>query len=58
MLRSLLESLSASPKSRDVYVRILQKKMGQDNSHKNDRYVHLANVQLLVDDRLNQRASR
>ncbi|KAH0351367.1 hypothetical protein KCU84_g8621, partial [Aureobasidium melanogenum] len=58
MLRSLLGSLSASPKSRDVYVRILQKKMGQDNSHKNDRYVHLANVQLLVDDRLNQRDSQ
>ncbi|KAH0366782.1 hypothetical protein KCU65_g5161, partial [Aureobasidium melanogenum] len=57
MLRSLLESLSASPKSRDVYVRILQKKMGQDSSQKNNRYVHLANVQLLVDDRLNQRSS-
>ncbi|KAH0337201.1 hypothetical protein KCU81_g8175, partial [Aureobasidium melanogenum] len=57
-LRSLLESLSASPKSRDVYVRILQNKMGQDSSRKNDRYIHLANVQLLVDDRLNQRDSR
>ncbi|KAI4729143.1 alpha-glucosidase [Aureobasidium sp. EXF-10728] len=58
-LRSLLESLSASPKSRDVYVRILQKKMGQDSSaRKNDRYVRLANVQLLVDERLNQRSAR
>lgn len=55
MLRSLLESLSASPKSRDVYVRILQNKMGQENMRQNDRYVHLANVQLLVDDHLNQR---
>ncbi|CAD0096697.1 unnamed protein product [Aureobasidium vineae] len=58
-LRSLLQSLSASPKSRDVYVRILQKKMGQDNpARKNDRYVRLANVQLLVDERLNQRSAR
>ncbi|CAD0113353.1 unnamed protein product [Aureobasidium uvarum] len=58
-LRSLLESLSASPKSRDVYVRILQKKMGQDSSaRKNDRYVRLANVQLLVDEGLNQRVAR
>ncbi|KAH0385699.1 hypothetical protein KCU92_g3296, partial [Aureobasidium melanogenum] len=54
-LRSLLESLSASPKSRDVYVRILQNKMGQENMRQNNRYVHLANVQLLVDDHLNQR---
>ncbi|KAH0396899.1 hypothetical protein KCU89_g8835, partial [Aureobasidium melanogenum] len=55
MLRSLLESLSASPKSRDVYVRILQNKMGQENMRQNNRHVHLANVQLLVDDHLNQR---
>ena len=51
-LRSLLLSLSASPTSREVYVHILQDKMGQTPASRTDqKYVHLADVQLLRDDR-------
>lgn len=51
VLLSLLLSLSASPKSRDIYVRILQKRMTQDSTTATgQKYVSLANVELLLDD--------
>lgn len=46
-LRYLLLSLSASPNSRQIYVRTLEKKMGGVSEQK---YRHLAGVQLLRDD--------
>lgn len=61
-LRYLLLSLSASPNSRQIYVRTLEKKMGggpEGNSEQ--KYRHLAGVQLLRDDgslrQLSRRAS-
>jgi hypothetical protein len=51
VLLSLLLSLSASPKSRDIYVRILQKRMTQDStSGAGQKYISLADVELLLDD--------
>ncbi|KAM0720398.1 hypothetical protein Q7P37_004534 [Cladosporium fusiforme] len=61
-LRYLLLSLSASPNSRQIYVRTLEKKMGggpEGNSEQ--KYRHIAGVQLLRDDgsirQLSRRAS-
>jgi hypothetical protein len=52
VLLSLLLSLSASPKSRDIYVRILQKRMTQDSTTgAGQKYISLADVELLLDDR-------
>jgi hypothetical protein len=51
VLLSLLLSFSASPKSRDIYVRILQKRMTQDSTTgTGQKYLSLANVELLLDD--------
>lgn len=52
-LRYLLLSLSASPNSRQIYVRTLEKKMG--GSHK---YRSLAGVELLHDDKGSRQTSR
>lgn len=50
-LRYLLLSLSASPNSRQIYVRTLEKKMGGGPEGLNEqKYRHLAGVQLLRDD--------
>lgn len=54
-LRFLLLSLSASPSSRQIYVRTLEKKMGDSGPRK---YRHLAGVQLLRDDSESRSASR
>ncbi|KAI5201292.1 hypothetical protein AUEXF2481DRAFT_3861 [Aureobasidium subglaciale EXF-2481] len=58
-LRSLLLSLSASPTSREIYVHILQKKIGQSSGKTVDqKYVHLADVQLLREDRNSRQNTR
>ncbi|GAB7329575.1 hypothetical protein MBLNU13_g01332t1 [Cladosporium sp. NU13] len=51
-LRYLLLSLSASPNSRQIYVRTLEKKMGggPEGTGEQQKYRHLAGVQLLRDD--------
>lgn len=51
-LRYLLLSLSASPNSRQIYVRTLEKKMGggPEGTSEQQKYRHLAGVQLLRDD--------
>nr|OQO20071.1 hypothetical protein B0A51_12573 [Rachicladosporium sp. CCFEE 5018] len=51
-LRYLLLSLSASPSSRQVYVRTLERKMGQsdDRSGGEHKYLRLAGVELLQDE--------
>jgi hypothetical protein len=52
VLLSLLLSLSASPKARDIYVRILQKRLSQDSTTgTGQKYIGLADVELLLDDR-------
>ncbi|KAI5206842.1 hypothetical protein E4T39_02264 [Aureobasidium subglaciale] len=58
-LRSLLLSLSASPTSREIYVHILQKKIGQSSGNRvNQKYVHLADVQILREDRNSRQNTR
>ena len=52
-LRYLLLSLSASPNSRQIYVRTLEKKMGGSQ-----KYRSLAGVQLLRDDKGSRQTSR
>ena len=52
-LRYLLLSLSASPSSRQIYVRTLEKKMGASQKYRN-----LSGVQLLRDDATSRRNSR
>lgn len=54
-LRYLLLSLSASPSSRQIYVRTLEKKMGDSGPRK---YRHLGGVQLLRDDSESRSTSR
>jgi hypothetical protein len=52
VLLSLLLSLSASPKARDIYVRILQKRLSQDSTTgTGQKHIGLADVELLLDDR-------
>ncbi|TIA00629.1 hypothetical protein D6C82_04424, partial [Aureobasidium pullulans] len=59
VLRSLLLSLSVSPTSREVYVHILQRKMDQsEGSRFEQKYVHLADVQLLREGRGGRQNSR
>jgi hypothetical protein len=55
-LRYLLLSLSASPSSRQIYVRTLEKKMGNDSGPR--KYRSLAGVRLMRDDSKSRSTSR
>ncbi|OQO01156.1 hypothetical protein B0A48_13399 [Cryoendolithus antarcticus] len=59
-LRYLLLSLSASPSSRQVYVRTLERKMGQSDTRSggDHKYLRLAGVELVQDDTGSRLSSR
>ena len=59
ILRYLLLSMSASPNSRQIYVRTLEKKMGGGpEGTAEQKYRHLAGVQLFRDDGHSRQHSR